>query len=796
MTYDFSGYATRHNIRCSDGRTIMPNAFNECDGQTVPLVWQHVHDTPDNVIGHADLECRPDGVYAYCSLNSTPSAETAAELVKHGDICALSIYANRLQQIGGNVVHGVIREVSLVLAGANPGATIDNLAFAHSDGTTEIVETEATFYYVGDDSTISLEHADEPKEKTIGEILDTMNEEQRQAVYTLVGALSEKDEDDGEKDDESKSDEGDLKHEDSGMTDEEIDKIVDSLNDKQLEALKAILESVKTGKAVTKDIADVFGTFNEDQKTAVYMMAGSLVNDADGDKEETTGDKPKAEEKDEKDVSLSHADDESKDEETIGDVLDTLNDKQKDAVAEILNAIADGTQSVSKESAEIFNSLNDKQKNAVYAFVGLSAEEEDEAKADSKEPKNDKVKHSDNEGETMKHNIFETETEDGATLSHSDIEAIFDDAPRMGSLREAVLAHGITDIEVLFPEAQAVNREPYALTRRMQWVSTVLNGVHKSPFARIKSTAANMTEDQARAKGYVKGRKKIEEQITALRRVTTPQTVYKLQKLDRDDVVDITDFDVVAFMKKEMRMMLDEEIARAILVGDGRLASDPEKILPDHIRPVWSDEEMYTIHQVIATADAADYTKMIDSVVRARKNYKGSGNPIMFIGPDMLTEMRLLKDNDNRFRYESDAKLAEAMRVSKIEEVELFDELVRTVSGKDRKLVAIILNLADYTVGADKGGEVTMFDDFDIDFNKMAYLIETRISGALTMPKSAIAIEIQTTQDSTADPVYVAVASPVTADIDDYYEMDEYGRYIKTVDVAVVTGKTYYEIAE
>ena len=249
-------------------------------------------------------------------------------------------------------------------------------------------------------------------------------------------------------------------------------------------------------------------------------------------------------------------------------------------------------------------------------------------------------------------------------------------------------------------------------------------------------------------------------------------------------------------MKKEMRMMLDEELARAILVGDGRLMSDPEKILPDHIRPVWSDDEMYTIHQVVAAADATDYTKMIDSVVRARKGYKGSGNPVMFIGPDLLTEMRLLKDQDNKFRYESDEALAQAMRVSKIEEVELFDELVRTVSGKDRKLVAIILNLADYTLGADKGGEVTMFDDFDIDYNKMAYLIETRVSGALTMPKSAIAVEIQTTTDSQADPIYVVVDSPITDDIASYYEQDEYGRYFATVDVAVVQGKTYYEVAD
>lgn len=756
MTYDFSGYATRHGVRCSDGRTIMPDAFKECDGQIVPLVWQHVHDSPDNVLGHAELENRPDGVYAYCSLNSTPSAENAAELVKHGDICALSIYANRLQQVGQNVMHGVIREVSLVLAGANPGATIDNLAFAHSDGTTEIVETEACIYYVDESS--ALEHEDKDtegsesqeggsEEKTIGEIIDTMNEEQKQALYAIVGSLTG---------------EGEESKEEMAHSDESEKEEPEEEPEKE--------EEEDSGEKKPEDEAD------------------DSSGEASEDGEET--------EKEAKE--LSHADGEGSDgEETIGDIMDTLDEKQKRAVSEILEAVGNGKGEVSESAAEIFKSLSEKQKNAVYALVGLALEEEGDEEAADQNDQKEEVEHSDNEGETMKYNVFDAENNE-QELKHADIdvEAIFADAPRVGSLKEAALQHGITDIEVLFPEAQAVNKEPYAIARRMEWVGTVLGGVHKSPFARIKSTAANLTEDQARAKGYIKGRKKIEEQITALRRITTPQTVYKLQKLDRDDIIDITDFDVVAYMKKEMRMMLDEELARAILVGDGRLMSDPEKILPDHIRPVWSDDEMYTIHQVVAAADATDYTKMIDSVVRARKGYKGSGNPVMFIGPDLLTEMRLLKDQDNKFRYESDEALAQAMRVSKIEEVELFDELVRTVSGKDRKLVAIILNLADYTLGADKGGEVTMFDDFDIDYNKMAYLIETRVSGALTMPKSAIAVEIQTTTDSQADPIYVVVDSPITDDIAGYYEQDEYGRYFATVDVAVVQGKTYYEVAD
>ena len=807
MTYDFSGYATRHGIRCSDGRTIMPDAFKECDGQIVPLVWQHVHDSPDNVLGHAELENRPDGVYAYCSLNNTPSAENAAELVKHGDICALSIYANRLQQVGQNVMHGVIREVSLVLAGANPGATIDNLAFAHSDGTTEIVETEACIYYVDESS--ALEHEDkDPKdgeaeengseaskdseELTIGEIIDTMTDVQKQAMYAIIGSITGDDEAsvehadkaDDETEDEEKSQ---SKKEDTGKSEVDasnVEEVLDTLDEDQAKALQEIMKAVKSGQSPTKDIADVFDTYTKKQKDAVYYLAGALMKSENDKKSESDeGEK------------LSHADEEaSTDEETIGAILDTLDDTQKAAVSEILDAIGDGTQKVSEETANTFKTLSKKQQDAVYALVGIALEADEEEPEDQNDQK-EEVEHSDNEGETMKYNVFDAENNE-QELKHADIQAVFDDAPRVGSLKEAALQHGITDIEVLFPEAQAVNKEPYMLARRMEWVGTVLGGVHKSPFARIKSYAANLTEDQARAKGYVKGRKKIEEQITALRRVTTPQTVYKLQKLDRDDIIDITDFDVVAFMKSEMRMMLDEELARAILVGDGRLMSDPEKILPDHIRPVWSDDEMYTIHQVIAAADATDYTKMIDAVVRARKGYKGSGNPVMFIGPDLLTEMRLLKDNDNKFRYESDEALAQAMRVSKIEEVELFDELVRTVSGKDRKLVAIILNLADYTLGANKGGEVSMFEDFDIDFNKMAYLIETRVSGALTMPKSAIAVEIQTTTDSQADPIYVAVANPVTADIADYYEQDEYGRYFETVDVAVVSGKTYYEVAD
>lgn len=815
MTYDFSGYATKNNIRCSDGRMIMPDAFKECDGQIVPLVWQHVHDSPENVIGHAELENRPDGVYAYCYLNSTPAGETSKELIRHGDVCALSIYANRLKQVGQNVMHGVIREVSLVLAGANPGAMIDNLAIAHSDGSTEIVDDEACIYFVESEPVDeTVQHAEsEDEDLTIGEVLDTMNDIQLQAVYTLLGLVSEKDEEDEKESSVEHSDvegegmaaeepaaEGEVEEpsaeestveeepesaeqsseeeiaaepdgqeetekaeedDDSEMTPEEIESILDGLSEEQADALKAILEGLKNNTEAPEGIAEVFETFTEEQKNAVYELVGASLPE-------------------EAEESLEHADSEA----TIQEILDTLSAEQKDCVRSVVDAVMNEDDSVSEEVAKVFDTLSDDQKEAVYALIGMALSEEGENE--------ETVEHSNNEGEDMKFNIFDAENEEGAVLSHDDMKAIFADAPRIGSLKDSVLQHGITDIEVLFPEAQAVNAQPYSLARRMEWVSVVLNGVHKSPFARIKSTAANMTEDQARARGYVKGRRKIEEQITALRRVTTPQTIYKLQKLDRDDVVDITDFDVVAWMKQEMRQMLDEELARAILVGDGRLSSDPEKIFQANIRSVWADDEMYTIHQVIAAANATDYSAIIDDIVRSRVGYKGSGNPVMFIGPSILTELRLLKDNDNRFRYESDAKLAEALRVSKIHEVELFDDLTRSVSGKKRKLVAIILNLADYTVGANKGGEVSLFDDFDLDFNKMEYLIETRCSGALTMPKSAIAIEIQTTTDAAADPVYTKVTNPATADIEDYFEQDEYGRYFATEDEAVVTGKTYY----
>ena len=715
MKFDFSGYATKNDLRCSDGRTIRRGAFSECDGITVPLVWSHMHNSADNVLGHAELEERPDGMYAYCTFNSTPSGQNAKELVRHGDITSLSIYANHLRQQGGDVIHGMIREVSLVLSGANPGASIDNVSFAHSDGTYETIDDEAVitpgegYLYHAEDAEVDDEQPDGEDGETVQEVFDTLSEKQKKAVYASIGAALE---------DQKQS----MQHADEGEADDDLGE----------------------GSDDGETIQDVFDTLSEKQKNAVYAIIGAALEERDG--------------------SVKHADD-------ADDDVDEDDDSSDETIQ------------------YVFDTLSEKQKNAVYAIIGAALEDK---MPENQNNDKEELSQSDFEGDYMKYNVFDEETNDSKILTHSDMESIFADAPRIGSLKEAALAHGIADIEVLFPEAQAVNAQPYQIARRMEWVSVVLNGVHKSPFARIKSTAANLTEEQARAKGYVKGRRKIEEQITALRRVTTPQTVYKTQKLDRDDVIDITDFDVVAWMKQEMRMMLDEELARAILVGDGRLTSDPEKIFQANIRSVWEDDEMYTIHQVIPAANATNYTEMIDSVVRSRKGYKGSGNPVMFIGPTVLTEMRLLKDQDNRFRYESDAKLAEAMRVSAIHEVELFDELTRNVEGKKRSLVAIILNLADYTVGCNKGGEVNLFDDFDLDYNKYEYLIETRCSGALTMPKSAIAIEIQTTTDASADPIYTKVTSPSDEDIDEYFEQDEYGRYFATEDTSVKAGKTYF----
>ena len=589
--YDFSGWATKANLLCSDGRIIRQNAFEECDGMKVPLVWNHQHNNPDEVLGHALLENRDEGVYAYCSFNDTDAGQNAKLLVQHGDVNQLSIYANKLKQQGCNVIHGVIREVSLVLAGANPGAYIDSVMMHGDDSFEEgMIYSGEDFDYVA-----PLTHADNTEK--------------------------------GEK-----------------------------------------------------------------EKVA----------------EETKKTETKPETKPEKEVEAK-----ADDKETLADV---------------------------------FNAFTEKQKTVVYALIGQALEEAGVVDDDESDEDSD-----DNEGgnNNMKHNIFENDVNnEQEVLTHADMEEIMTDAKRTGSLKDAVLQHGITDIEYLFPDAQASDKVPGFIKRDDTWVAEVMNNVHHTPFSRIKSVFADITEADARAKGYIKGNLKMEEVFTLLKRITTPTTIYKKQKLDRDDVVDITDFDVVAWLKTEMRMMLDEEIARAVLVGDGRSSSSNDKINEQNVRPIWTDDDVYTVKVGIELkSDATDDDKakaFIRNTIKSRKNYKGSGNPFMFISEDMLTNCLLLEDSNQRVIYDTIEKLATALRVKKIVPVPVMDGLTRTVGSKTHELAGIYVNMADYNIGADKGGAVNMFDDFDIDYNQQKYLIETRCSGALTVPYSAVAIEFVT----------------------------------------------------
>lgn len=576
--FDFSGWATKANLKCSDGRTIMKDAFKHNDGQTVPLVWNHQHNDPNEVLGHALLENRDEGVYAYCTFNDTESGKTAKLLVQHGDVNALSIYANQLKQKMSNVLHGNIREVSLVLAGANPGASIDSIIMHGEESDEEAI------IYTGEE--ISLAHASD-----------------------------------------NASDAGNSK-----------------------------------------------GTTKEDNEMA-------------DDTKKTDG------------------------EETVADV---------------------------------FNTLSEKQKTVVYAMIGQALE--DAGVTDDDDEDEDEMEHSEGDDD-MKRNVFDNDEQQDEVLSHAAMETIIGDAKRFGSLKESFLAHaeeyGIEQIDYLFPEAKTLNNPPEFIKRDTSWVSTVMSAVHHTPFSRIKSMFANITEDEARAKGYIKGNLKKEEVFSLLKRTTTPTTIYKKQKLDRDDVIDITDFDVVAWLKSEMRIMLDEEIARAILIGDGRLSSSDDKINESNIRPVVSDAELYTIRQKVSVAaNATDDDKakaMIKSAVKARKNYKGSGNPTFYTTEDWLTNALLLEDTQGHRLYKNDADVAAAMRVSKIVTVPVM-EGVKGPEGGD--LIGIIVNLSDYNVGADKGGAVNMFDDFDIDYNQQKYLIETRCSGALIKPYSAIELEL------------------------------------------------------
>lgn len=647
--YDFGGYVTKNDLQCSDGRVIRHGAFEGCNGKRVPLVWNHRHESVDNVLGYADLEVRHDGVYGHASFNETDSGKKAKELLRHGDIISMSIMANQLKQRGQEVIHGVIREVSLVLAGANPGAVIDNLNLVHSDGSFDILDDEACIQLM---QGIELSHADkaeEEEEEVVEETEETTEEEPQE---------EEKPEAEASDDD--------------------------------------------------KTVQDVLDTFTEEQKTLLYALIGAAAQQAEGGEE------------------IEHAD--------VPDM-----------------EAAEDIDLGGKTPEEVWNSMNEEQQTVALALIGQALQEgvpqDEEVEEEETVEETEEVEHSSESEAFMSRNIFEAPVDETNTLSHAEVAAIFDDARKGNrSLKDTCLEHGITNIENLFPEAQAVNAQPAQITRRMEWVSGVLAGVHKSPFSKVKSTAVNMTEDQARAKGYVKGNKKVEEQIAALKRVTEPTTIYKLQKLDRDDVIDITDFDVVAFMKAEMRVMLDEELARAILVGDGRTAVDNDKIKEDKIRPIWTDVETYTVHSTI-TGDLEKDPKatakaFIDEAIRARKNYKGSGTPTLYVGTNLLTEMRLLRDELGYRLYKNDQELADELRVSKIVEIEAFDGLTRDADTEKKTFGGLIVNLADYNVGATRGGEVNLFDDFDLDYNKLEFLIETRCSGALVVPMSALSIDI------------------------------------------------------
>lgn len=637
--YDFSGWATRNDIECADGRTIRRDAFKDCDGKKVPLMWQHIHDDPNTVLGHALLVNDPEGVKVFGKFNNTEAGQNAKEFVKNGDITALSIYANKLQQRGHDVLHGVIREVSLVMAGANPGAYIEVSEMAHGedaefdaiiwndDGTVD--PTDVVFHSTDkvEDSEETIEHADKPEE------------------------------------------------------DKESNKVAD------------------------KTVKEVVDSMNEEQKKVLYFLVGQAAN-------------------------------------------------------------------------------------------GGSEDDDDE-----------EVEHSDyEEGETfeMKRNVFDNSMDEGPTLSHDAMTAIISDSENYGSLKKSFLAHeedyGIDGLEWLFPEDRELNNTPQWIKRDTDWVAGVMGSVHHTPFSRVKSTFANITEDEARAKGYIKGHYKKEEVFSLLRRATSPQTVYKKQKLDRDDKIDITDFDVVAWIKGEMRLMLNEEIARAILIGDGRLSSDEDKISEDHIRPIANDADLFTIKKGVTVGADADATakNFIRQAIKARKDYKGAGNPTLFTTEDMLTDMLLLEDGIGHALYPTEQALATKLRVSKIVTVPVMEGF--QVDGKD--LMGIIVNLKDYTVGADKGGAIEMFEDFDIDYNKEKYLIETRCSGALTTPYSAIVLFKGTTLPTSVDgdvkkskTEYVEVTPVGTENptTEGWYVRNAAGKYVLTTDTTVQSGTDYYE---
>lgn len=572
---DFSGYATRNDLKCSDGRTIRRDAFKDDDGQRVPLVWQHMHDSADNVLGHADLENREDGVYAYCFLNETSAGQNAKELVAHGDINAMSIYANKLIQKGSDVLHGAIREVSLVLSGANPGAKIDTVAIQHSDGFVEEQEDEAIIT-----TGMTIEHGDEASTN------------------------------------------------DSGSSDDD-----------------------------------------EDNRT-------------------------------------------------IGDIIETMTDEQKDVLTYLVDQALDEEGEDNKNSAPT-----------------------------------DNVAHSATKEANVKHNVFDSAADDrGPKLEHSQVKAIFAEAESYGTLSESVMAHaqsyGISNIELLFPDAKEVNNPPEFIQKEKPWVQAIVGGTKHTPFAKVRTTFADISGDDARARGYQKGKLKKEEVFKLLRRETTPQTIYKKQKLDRDDIVDITDFDVVSWIKAEMQVKLKEELARAILFGDGRSVASDDKIQEDHIRPILTDDAFYSIKHTLSKDTALGDGALIDIVAESMLDYEGSGSPTFFAHKKVIFDMLHQRDKMGRRLYNTREELANALEVGSIVDVDPMKGLTRTLGasegGGTSNVLGIIVNMSDYNVGTNKGGEVNFFDDFDIDYNRMKYLYETRLSGALVEPYSAVVIEQKT----------------------------------------------------
>lgn len=652
MDYDFSGWATRNNVLCSDGRTIVRDAFKDCDGKTVPLVWNHQHGEVTNVLGHALLENRPEGVYTYCSFNDTPAGQDARIMVQHGDVDALSIYANRLKQKGNAVVHGAIREVSLVLAGANPEAFIDSI----------------------------IRHGEESDEEAV--------------IYTGESVV--------------------LCHAEDQMENEKEDELVPNENDKTVD--------------------DIISSMTEEQRNVMYALIGMAIDDA-------------------KNGAIQHADNEEDfdGEETVQDVIDTMSEKQK---------------------------------TAMYAVIGQALEDAGVTYNENETPEG---------GNDMKHNIFENENDrEGGVLCHSDQMDILELAKKPGmTLKTAIdtfvedneLQHdgisgfaqsGSGNVTTLFPEYKDVRPgAPELITNDQGWVTTVMQKVHKSPISRIRTSQVDIRNiDSLRAKGYQKGAQKtIAGNFNLVRRTTDPQTVYTKSALHRDDVIDITDFDYVQYLYNIDRMNLNEELAMAIMLGDGRLEGDEDKIFPEHIRPIWTDDNLYTIHvdldkAAVATelqgADTQTYfgdnfvtaEAMVNTVLYAREHYKGTGTPDMFLTPHMLNVMLLARDRNGHRIYGSKAELATALNVGAIHTAEQFEGKTRTdgegPEAKTKKLLALIVNLADYSLGATKGGEITHFTDFDIDFNQLKSLLETRCSGALTRVYSAIAIEEDVTPSSGA----------------------------------------------